>query len=475
MNKSMIAGLLALPLLALTCSHTASRDSRRPTAADRTSAGRPGDQDEPRVRLILTGHLEGHLEPCGCASGQIGGLARRSFRIQQDHEHDLLIEGGDLTADGNALDELKLYTILNILDDSKARYDAVCIGPDDLRLDPETFASYLQAFPQLHFLSADLVARDDLQWPVVPFRDETTKTGAKVRITALTMRLPAGDEVAARTFRLRKPAEAWQTAMKGIEPDRLRILVAHGTMEAIRELAKLDPRPDLIVASNDAHAEPPREPEFVDGVPLVHPGTRGRFVLDVTIARIDGVTKILNYDSIPLHGSRTAKGALEDPSTRQLILQHRFEVKEDQTREKLAGQRPTANGARYVGSKACMGCHLSAYQKWQETPHAHAWETLVNAEATKRYEWPVTNYPDCVGCHTVGYGQVSGFVNPEKTPDLRGVGCEECHGAASEHVKDPENHHLGKVLPTKCTQCHDYEQSPDFEYAERWKRIEHGK
>ena len=33
-----------------------------------------------------------HLEPCGCASGQLGGLPRRVRQLKQDSDYDLLIE-----------------------------------------------------------------------------------------------------------------------------------------------------------------------------------------------------------------------------------------------------------------------------------------------------------------------------------------------------------------------------------------------
>ena len=96
-----------------------------------------------------------------------------------------------------------------------------------------------------------------------------------------------------------------------------------------------------------------------------------------------------------------------------------------------------------------------------------------------RYGWPVTQYPDCVSCHVVGYGDASGFTNPETTAQLANVGCERCHGAGSAHSAAPATSRMGKVgggTPSVvCTQCHDFEQSPDFDYTKRWPIIEHGK
>ena len=119
-------------------------------------------------------------------------------------------------------------------------------------------------------------------------------------------------------------------------------------------------------------------------------------------------------------------------------------------------------------------------KSWQATKHAHAWQTLVDAEKDPtRYGWPVTKYPDCVSCHVVGYGQQTGFISYEKTPHVADVGCERCHGPGLDHVASGGKKPLGiigGVTPSvMCTQCHDYEQSPQFVYSERWKMITHGK
>ena len=121
---------------------------------------------------------------------------------------------------------------------------------------------------------------------------------------------------------------------------------------------------------------------------------------------------------------------------KQILLGHREMVKAMGIREQMANTLPTASGAEYVGSDSCEACHESAYQSWQTSKHAHAWETLKKAEAGDRYGWPVTHYPDCVSCHVVGYRYQSGFVSPEETPHLIDVGCEQCHGPGSRHIED---------------------------------------
>jgi hypothetical protein len=216
-------------------------------------------------------------------------------------------------------------------------------------------------------------------------------------------------------------------------------------------------------------------------VPLVFAGIRGRVLLAVTLFR-EGTAPRAICELVPLPASKTVPGGGGDPSVRDLIVQHRHDVKSQDVLGKVVRQKPTANGAVYVGSTACKTCHPTAYAAYADpaSKHQRAWETLEDAEKDpKRYGWPVTAYPDCVSCHVVGFGEQSGFVSAAETPDLTDVGCERCHGAGSEHVTSGGTKKLGLiggVAPSLlCIQCHDFEQSPNFLYQERWPKIAHGR
>ena len=156
--------------------------------------GSADDAAAPRVRLRLSGHLEGRLEPCGCASGQMGGLARRAFLLLQDRNYDLLIEGGDLTVDGDELDELKLMTMLSVLS-GKAPYHAIGLGPGDLRMATEPLIALFAGFG-IPTLASDLLAegeklRDgELPWPGVPYCEHVVGD-TRVRIASLALGLPS--------------------------------------------------------------------------------------------------------------------------------------------------------------------------------------------------------------------------------------------------------------------------------------------
>jgi hypothetical protein len=62
----------------------------------------------------------------------------------------------------------------------------------------------------------------------------------------------------------------------------------------------------------------------------------------------------------------------------------------------------------------------------------------------------------------------SGFTSEEKTGHLKNVGCENCHGPGSEHIRT-----LGTVKLTEpksdCLSCHTPEHSGDYAGNEQEK------
>jgi hypothetical protein len=452
---------------------TSTADSRVAAPADAQDPPLPATQN--LVRMLVSGNLLGRLEPCGCASGQLGGLARRWYQIAE--RHDLLVEGGNLTAGATEIDVQKMFTSVEVLFGMKRPYDVLGVGTQDLLLPWADWAGFLSSY-KAPVVASDLESKDP-QWPGQPFVEKDVR-GTKVRIASLTTELPAHFAKAApASVLLLPPAAGWQRALAGASADTLRIALVHGPAALARDLAqKLQPAPDLVVGLDAGISEPPGAPERQGQVPVVFPGIRGRLLLELGLCRIDGRPR-LTYEIVELRGSETKPGAQEDPDVKQILLRHREQVKEDGTLAKLAGQLPTPTGASYVGSQNCQTCHATAYEVWEKSKHAEAWETLERAEADpQRYGWPVTYYPDCVSCHVVGYREQSGFKTYADTPHLGDVGCERCHGPGSAHVASPTTAKLGRTgggLPaTVCTQCHDFEQSPTFDYGQRWALIEHG-
>jgi len=154
----------------------------------------------------------------------------------------------------------------------------------------------------------------------------------------------------------------------------------------------------------------------------------------------------------------------------------------------------------FVGPQTCTEeCHREQGKSWARTRMAQSFEALrpgVFAEQKRLVgldpDADYTREPECLSCHTTGYGLVGGFVSIEETPDMAGVTCEACHGAGGRYVKtvmdadDPtfeteKARDAGLVYPPTarvCRKCHN-EDSPfidigyQFDYAERVARGTH--
>ena len=127
---------------------------------------------------------------------------------------------------------------------------------------------------------------------------------------------------------------------------------------------------------------------------------------------------------------------------------------------------PLPDDLSYVGSKKCASCHEYEYDKWSTKAHADAFATLV--EVGSDYD------PECVICHVVGMDRASGFITASRTPEMKNVGCENCHGPGSEHVRTWGQ--AATVEPkSACVDCHTPEHSSGYagHEAEYLQKIVH--
>lgn len=130
--------------------------------------------------------------------------------------------------------------------------------------------------------------------------------------------------------------------------------------------------------------------------------------------------------------------------------------------------------AVYVGSEACRSCHAAEFETWSGSAHAGAVETLAAVHKERN--------PDCLRCHTTGYGRPGGFPEqglPAEHADRADVGCESCHGPGGDHIT-PAAAKIGTIvsLGDKCDSCvilqicgacHDDANDPGFEFEVKQK------
>jgi hypothetical protein len=138
----------------------------------------------------------------------------------------------------------------------------------------------------------------------------------------------------------------------------------------------------------------------------------------------------------------------------------------------------------YIGGSKCQMCHKlpkggEVWQVWEATAHAKAFESL-NAEKGE------TEKPECLKCHTTGYG-TGGYEPGQVELDLKNVQCEACHGAGADYkishtkadTKEKAYTADGLMKPNMetCLTCHNEENpfnpAEPFDYDKMWAKITH--
>lgn len=126
------------------------------------------------------------------------------------------------------------------------------------------------------------------------------------------------------------------------------------------------------------------------------------------------------------------------------------------------GPGPGPDGASFVGRAVCAVCHSeinTAYGTYNGPVNfanfvgsAHGQD--MHSKGPNNLD--VVDNPSCQPCHTIGFGEPTGFVSTAATPQLEGIGCEECHGAGSKHAGGPASTNINRVpnSATTCWDCH---------------------
>ncbi len=128
-----------------------------------------------------------------------------------------------------------------------------------------------------------------------------------------------------------------------------------------------------------------------------------------------------------------------------------YEKAAEEPYEKAAEEpyEKAAEAPYYVGMVKCKNCHPEHVKSYSEWKYSRNFRILEMRG--KEHD------PECVPCHTTGYGQPGGFVSVEETPHMKNIQCETCHGPASRHVKAPTEKEHQKTLSIPkniCTTCH---------------------
>jgi hypothetical protein len=121
------------------------------------------------------------------------------------------------------------------------------------------------------------------------------------------------------------------------------------------------------------------------------------------------------------------------------------------------------NPDKFLGSEVCIRCHAEQAEQWKSTPHARAWQTLVDNHKDQAGE--------CIECHVLGYKKPGGFQTGTQTPSMANVQCESCHGMGTQHdafASAPQ-----KVTEATCTKCHNKDNDPSWNFSTKLAKVAH--
>ena len=451
-----------------------------PDATTARDAPRGPERDRRDLTLALVGEVRGELEPCGCPTLPYGGFERRHTQLDRLRNDapgpvfhidlgDTLVKGiatsrGD-NIQARAEEMLRLSRMVGV--------DLWIPGASDLvALSGKAIADIdSPAVASATWVDA---ASGELLLP--PFA-VLKRGGVRVGVVGLSARPQGTDAVAYRPV-----VDAVEQTLPLLPQDLDWVIAAGNIADAEAEaVAAIEGVSAVFSTRGESYTDPPqgRSERVVIETPdrgrylqvvharlgtdagrplLLHPdppewrarlaGVR-RGETDAFVARGAGRNLGL-VNTIPLSGDLDREGAV---STRLGTYRNEQRIRAAKT----AATEPDT-GPRYASSGSCVNCHSDEFARWTLTSHAKAWRSLVERRETDN--------PECIECHTTGYGEPGGFgeLSTTNIRKYKGVQCEGCHGPLGGH---PNAAHVKStpITEASCTGCHDEANSPDFDYA----------
>jgi len=376
-----------------------------------TSSGR--DVHGRSLNILYTGGLDGELEPCGCSpKTDFGGLARISGYISANKKTlspYLLIDAGNFSGKDTAQGRLKAETLLQSFSDMK--YDVIAVQKNEAEFADNFISSLIEKYK-------------------IPFVSNSNHYKLSISKTKNTLNVHVSAD----------PGD--------IEENQFNILLTDLPLSECKEMHGWD----VIINSS---GEILNEPLSLNNTIIVTGYPKGKKLGILTLhIGAKGKTTGFKHRWQPL-----GTDIKEDKKIRQILNEY-----DDRVASLLKETERPLKDTSYLGIAKCAECHQLFVDIWNETEHAGAILSLRNTGKASD--------PECLVCHTVGFGEDGGFQSIATTPGLANVQCEACHGAGRDHLADyyrPMRH----VTETVCKKCHTKDKSPDFSYKNYILKIKH--
>ena len=451
----------------------------------------------PHYRLFFLSDVKGELEPCGCTLEPLGGLARLASYLKERTEPGVtpvLLTHGDLRAHGSiskgAQPQLEasarfLQTQLISLG-LKASGD----GPGDRQLGdlykslvsqpnlPHLKGGEVRVVDGLKIMrgSSETTPNPTAQGPAVMLFDgdleAARKAAPKLAKAGIQLLLLNQGASSSSLVQLGHGVFAVQGGERGQHVVEINWVwrgqgsSKHHQGEAGRttELAALQQRLDGLIAQRDRAKVRQKPKALIDArhAQVEQVKAQRQRLLKAPLPKLPESGNFLTISRIPLDSKVEENKRMSDKVQNHHRAISALNKKLESTRE--CPPQAGADQALYIGSQSCQGCHPQAYDLWKKTPHAHAWDTLVQRGRTYDY--------NCVSCHSSGFDLPEGFCRVSEAGDRINVGCESCHGPGSTHAQTGAKSAIQRdVSEAQCQTCHHPPHTNTFVYADRIKRI----
>ncbi|MCF6148123.1 MAG: hypothetical protein E3K37_05635 [Candidatus Kuenenia sp.] len=415
-----------------------------------------------RFVLFFSGEEQGALIPCGCFEGQLGGISRRDTLLNSYKKQGIFIiavSTGDLIKSPGRQEEIKMGYLLNAMKEMDCLLHN--LGEKDFEIGPQAL-SFASQTNGINFLSGniEIISPFPIKYEKYLLK-ELSGFSVPVKIAFLSIISESVIDAHLLDFiRVYNPLKSLKPVLNHVkEKADLIVLVSHAPLEESIEIAESFPEIGLVISGHDIE-EPAESLTYVNETPVISHGTEGKYVVIADYVVKNGKIKNKSVEAVPLEDK------IEESEKMQLLLkQYQQTLKEEDLLNNIP-KLPLEKGSSYIGSSVCGTCHKKVYTHWLDTSHQKAYTTL--SDIGQQYD------PECVNCHTDGFGYVSGFADYETHQNLAHVGCESCHGAGSNHLNNIGEPY-GLADEKRCLECHNSDHSPKFQYENYWEKIKHPK
>jgi cytochrome c554/c'-like protein len=353
---------------------------------------------------------------------------------------------------------------------SRLKYDVVTPGDLEMIQGLDAMKALFAKHPEIQVVSANI--EDKSGKLVFPKYTIVNRGGVKIGVTAVTGKqwydynVKKGKQKK-DDFTILDSKDALRDAVAELRPkaDIVVALIHESLTDCKTQILTEVPGVDVVVVGHNPNYM--FNPDRVGNTLLLLGGSKGQYFPVLTLTLDDSKKKVLDYNG---EGKPLDDAIAKQPEMDKVVTAWEADYKKHQDasqREKAAKDAVNQGTEKYVGAEVCARCHADEYSRWAKTPHAQAYQTLVKED--------MQNNEDCLKCHTVGYGEQTGYtvtkltdseskpVSTIDTPQLRNVQCESCHGMGTFHGTEM----LVKVTAEEtCRNCHSGDYEKNFNYQD---------